>query len=1490
MAGALDLFSPAAREGFSGVFAAPTEVQERGWRAVASGSHTLMTAPTGSGKTLAAFMWCLDRLVTEASPPRGERCRVLYISPLKALAVDVERNLRAPLVGMRLHSRRLSLPVPDIGVAIRSGDTPADERRSMERTPPDILITTPESLYLLLTSAARRVLASIRWVIVDEIHSVAATKRGAHLAISLERLCALMQHEPQRIGLSATQRPLEEVGRFLGGVGREVAIVDAGTRKTLEVRVEVPVEDMANLDRGVPVPRVSRGGGLEGGVPPMDRGVPVPRVSRGGGLEGGVPLPEWADELPLPRRSIWPAIYPRLLELIQEHRSTIVFVNSRRLAERLASRLNELAEEELVLAHHGSIAREQRALVEDRLKSGELRGLVATSSMELGIDMGAVDLVVHVESPPSAATGIQRIGRAGHSVGEISRGVILPKFRGDLLGSAAVVERMLAGEIETTVVPANPLDVVAQHVVAMAAMDEWRVDDLAALLRRAHPFRDLGRRSLEAVLDMLSGRYPSEEFAELRPRIVWDRVNGTVRGRAGAQRLAVTNPGTIPDRGLYTVNIFEDGRRVGELDEEMVFESRPGETFILGASSWKIVDITPSQVLVAPAPGEPGKIAFWHGDSLSRPAELGRALGQLTRELRAVGPEEAERRLMEGAGFDERAARNLLAYLEDQAAATGAVPDDRTVVVERFRDEVGDWRVCVLTPYGGRVHAPWSLALQARLSERRGIELQTMYTDDGLALRLPDADRPLDPEDLLPDPEEVADLVSAQLPASAMFASHFRENAARALLLPRRRPGQRTPLWQQRQRSADLLKVAGGHADFPILAETFRECMADVFDLDALRELLSAIRSRQVRIVAVDTERASPFAASLLFDYVGQYLYEGDAPLAERRAQALTLDRELLAELLGSEELRELLDPAAIADLELELQGLKPERWPRDADEAHDLLARLGDLDREELAGRGVTDGWLEARVAGRRACPIRISGAARWIAAEDAARYRDALGATPPPGLPESFLEPVAEPLEGLLRRWARTHVPFLAVDAATRWGMPVSEVESALHHLAARGDLVAGAFRHGVSEREYCHAEVLRTLRRRSLAALRREAEPVPADVLARFLPGWHGVGSPAGGSDRLLDCVTGLQGLALPASVIERDVLSARVAGYRPSLLDELIAMGEVVWVGRGSLGPGDGRVALYLRAEAPRLAPEPSDLLQTEMHQKLREHLERRGASFFRDLYLAAGGGDQDVVLDALWDMVWAGEVTNDTFAPLRLLGTQSRKAAPTRRAPIVRLSQPRASGRWSLVRDLLEPSASPTERAYAQAGTLLQRHGVLTRESVVTEGWAGGFTGLYPVLRAMEEVGRIRRGYFVDGLGGSQFALPGAVDRLRAAREVEGPLVALAATDPANPYGAALPWPPEAEGRMARAAGAFVVLDSGELRLYLERGGRSLLTHGEVKAEQIRALAAAAGRAGRIEVQKVDGTPVRQSALARLLLEAGFGQSPRGLTLWPRPAA
>ena len=1446
----LDMFSPAARAWFSGAFSAPTEVQDGGWRSVAAGQHTLMSAPTGSGKTLAAFFWCIDRLATEAVPPEGERCRVLYVSPLKALTVDIERNLQAPLRGIWLQAERMGAALSPITVAIRTGDTPVRDRRHMERHPPDILITTPESLFLLLTSAARQILPSIRWVIVDEIHSMAETKRGAHLALSLERLAAITKAEPQRIGLSATQRPLSETAKFLGGTNRAVTIVDAGRIKPMEITVEVPVEDMADLERGTEV------------------------YSGPSAVIG--PEPDG------PRRSIWPAIHPRILELVRQHRSTIIFVNSRRLAERLAAAINELAGEDLVRAHHGSIAKEQRLLIEDALKAGRLPGLVATSSLELGIDMGAVDLVIQVESPTSVASGIQRIGRAGHSVGEPSKGTIFPKYRGDLLETAVVVDRMLRGEIETTRVPRNPLDVLAQQIVAMTAMEAWSVAEISELVHRAYPFSDLGPRAFESTLDMLSGRYPSDEFAELRPRIVWDRLEGKIRGRAGAQRLAVVSGGTIPDRGLFSVNLLDDGKRVGELDEEMVYEMRPGETFVLGATTWRVADITPSQVMVTPAPGEPGRIAFWHGDALGRPVEVGRAMGEAMRELTAMDPEAAVGRLRERSRFDDRAARNLLDYLSDQVQATGTVPTDRTIVIERFRDQLGDWRLSVLTPFGARVHAPWALAARARMQERLDLEVQMIYTDDGFALRLPEADRAPDIEDLLLDPEEVRELVTSQLHGSALFASRFRENAARALLLPRRRPGERTPLWQQRQRSHDLLQVASKHAEFPILIETYRECLSDVFDMDGLRELMGAIRAREVRTVVVDTERASPFASTLVFDYIGQYMYEGDAPLAERRAQALTLDKELLAELLGTEELRELLDPRAIELLELELQGLLKERWPRDTDEAADLLRRLGDLTGPEAEARGIRAEWLDQLERERRAVRVRIADEERWIAAEDVARYRDALGVALPVGLPDAFLEKVNEPLASLLVRWARTHVPFFSADPAARWRLPLREVEQALRRLAGRGDIVAGEFRPGHAGREYCHPDVLRSLRRKSLAALRREVEPVPVDVLGRFLPGWHGVGVQASGLDRLSEIIFQLQGCAIPASVLERDVLPVRVREYRPQLLDQLISMGEVVWTGRGSLGSSDGRVALYLRSDGPRLIREPEERPSGEIHERLRDHLQSRGASFFRDLYYATGSTDEDAVLDALWDMVWAGEVTNDTFLPLRMLGPRMRRNP---RRPLMRLGPPAAAGRWSLVGDLLRPQLSTTEHLHAMAGVLLQRYGVLTREAALGESISGGFAALYPVLRAMEEAGKIRRGYFIDGLGGLQFALPGAVDRLRGSRDEESKVVALAATDPASPYGTTIPWP-EHESRMARAAGAYVVLDGGELRLYLERGGRSLLTVCDVQLSHLHALAGIAARIGKLEIQSIDGQAIKGSHLDGMLREAGFGTTPKGVVLWP----
>ncbi|MFN2464859.1 MAG: DEAD/DEAH box helicase [Candidatus Dormibacteria bacterium] len=1502
MTSPLDLFGIPAKGWFEAAFEKPTPVQEAGWAAVAGGAHTLMCAPTGSGKTLAAFFWCLDQLAREPVPQDAERCRVLYVSPLKALTVDVERNLRAPLAGIAIEARRAGLAVPETTVAVRTGDTSTSERRQIERHPPDILITTPESLFLMLTSNVRQVLRSVRWVIVDEIHSLAGTKRGAHLALSLERLSHLAAQDPQRIGLSATQRPLGEVGRFLVGPSREVTLVDTGERKPLEIRVEVPVDDMANLER-------------------ESRDYSGPAAAIGAAAA-------------TPRRSIWPAIHPRLLELIQAHRSTIIFVNSRRLAERLAARLNELWAEqsegdgiaalrpdqrpsELVRAHHGSIAREQRTQIEEALKAGRLPAIVATSSLELGIDMGAVDLVIHVEAPPSVSAGLQRIGRAGHQVGEPSKGVIFPKHRGDLLEAAAVVEGMLNNQIEKTRVPRNPLDVLAQQVVAMCALDEWPLDAMLALVRRAYPYSELTPRAFNAVLDMLAGRYPSEEFAELRPRIVWDRVEGRLRGRAGAQRLAVISGGTIPDRGLFAVNLFDGppdagaremgmakagiasppgghrpGRRIGELDEEMVYEMRPGQTFILGASSWKVVDITHSEVLVTPAPGEPGTIAFWHGDAVGRPVELGRAIGRLTRETRAMPREKALASLEARSMLDPRAADNLVGFLEEQALATGAVPDDTTIVVERFRDQLGDWRLCVLTPFGARVHAPWALAVAARTEERTGMEVQAIHTDEGFAIRLPEADEPPPVSDLFMDPEEVRPLVSAQLHGSALFASRFRENAARALLLPRHRPNQRTPLWQQRQRSHDLLQVAVQHPDFPIVLETYREILSDVFDMDALSQLMAAVRQRKVRVVEAQTDHASPFASSLMFDYVAQYMYDGDAPLGERRAQALTLDRELLSELLGEEELRELISPEAIASLELELQGLLPERWPRDADEAADVLYRLGDLTSDEASARGIAAEWLADLAGHNRGVRVRVAGEDRWISVEHAAQYRDGLGVALPPGLPLETLgvDPVEEgrALRDIIVRYARTHVPFGATEPAARLRVDYDSIESGLRGLVGEGRLHSGAFSPTSAEREYSHPEVLAALRRRSLAALRREIEPVAVEAVARFLPAWHGVWSTARGHDRLAEVVRQLQGAAIPASVLERDAIPVRVFGYAPAMLDHLMSTGDVVWTGRGSLARGDGRVALYMRSEVARLLPPPGDLPGGELHRAIADHLASRGASFFADLLGGAGGAPGDELLDALWDLVWSGHVTNDTFLPVRshIAGGGSRGRRPSARRPLMRLTPPGAEGRWSLVSDLTSPAVSGTERLHATAGVLLQRHGVLTREAALSEGVAGGFAALYPVLRAMEEAGKIRRGYFVEGLGGSQFALPGAVDRLRAARQEVQEAVALAATDPANPFGVTMPWPPAAAGRAGRQAGALVVIARGKLRLYLERGGHSLMASTDAGRDDLAALASAVVHMGKVEVRTVNGDPAATSPVAEMMREVGFGISPRGLVIYP----
>jgi ATP-dependent helicase Lhr and Lhr-like helicase len=1464
-------FSPATRAWFDGSFEAPTDAQTKGWKAIAEGRHTLLLAPTGSGKTLAAFLAAIDRLTTTPPPGRDRRTSVLYISPLRALAVDIEKNLRAPLAGIQHAAERGGLTlahVPTVGV--RTGDTDARERRRLLSHPPDILITTPESLYLMLTSSARETLRSVRTVIVDEIHAIAATKRGAHLMLSLERLEELTEDAPQRIGLSATQRPLEEIARLLGGFEapgrpRDVAVVDAGRRKTLDLEIIVPVEDMADLS-----------------VRPV-----------------GAPPAQLTDEPD--HTSIWPSIHPVLLELIRAHRSTIVFVNNRRSAERLASRLNELAGEDLVRAHHGSIAREQRLEVEDALKDGRLRGIVATSSLELGIDMGAVDLVAQVEAPPSVAGGLQRIGRAGHQVGAPSIGKLIPKYRGDLLQMTVVAERMLGADIESTRYPRNPLDVLAQQLVAMSAVDEWRVEDLFDAVRRCASFAELSEDLFLAVLDMLAGRYPSDAFAELRPRIVWDRATNVVRAREGAGRLAIVSGGTIPDRGLFGV-FMPDGTRVGELDEECVYESRRGEVILLGASAWRIEDITRDRVIVVPAPGAHGKLPFWKAPGPGRPIELGRAIGRFTRELRSTRRDDALRRLQEDIGLDERASRNLVAYIDEQAEATGgAVPDDRTIVVERFRDELGDWRVCILSPFGSRVHAPWALAIEARVQERFGSGAQVLWSDDGIVLRLPEAVERIPVEDLIFEPDEIEEAVVGVLPGTTMFATVFREVAARALLLPRRLPGRRTPLWQQRQRSADLLGQAGRYPGFPMLLETTRECLRDLFDVPALREVMADLRARTTRLVAVETDKASPFSQSLLFSWIAVYMYEGDAPLAERRATALSLDRDLLRELLGTDELRELLDPRALDEVELELQRLPAGRHARHADGVHDLLRDVGPLRPDEVAAR--TDGDVDALLArvleDGRAIRVRVAGEDRYAAVEDAARLRDALGVSLPLGVPGAFTAAVERPLDDLVARYARTHGPCTTLEIAVRLGAGPDRVREALERLQTEGRVVHGAFRPAGIEPEWCEVDVLRRIRSRSLAALRREVEPVGAAALARFLPAWQGADRPRGGADALPEAIARLQGAAIPASILESDVLPARVRGFRPADLDALCASGDLVWVGAGALGATDGRVSLLFRDRAGLLAPStttPEDRPAGALHAAIRERLATRGASFWPDLVDAAGTANEGVLLRALWDLVWAGEVTNDTLAPLRASvgGTGSRRpqagrgsAQRPRPGTLRRAGPPAGAGRWSLVTDVVREVPGATERAHALAAQLLDRHGVVTREAALAEGTPGGFAAVYPVLKLMEETGAVRRGYFIAGLGGAQFAHPGAVDRLRTLREGgdAGEVVTLAAADPAQPYGAALAWP-QSRGRPSRSAGAYIVLADGEPAAFLERGAKTLVTFGADATRWADALAALVkdGRVRRIELRQIDGAAAGDHTAAPLLRQVGFTDGYRGLTL------
>jgi ATP-dependent Lhr-like helicase len=1478
------VFGRSTQAWFDETFVEPTEVQRRGWPVIASGEHALLVAPTGSGKTLAAFLAGIDAaaaLPADAAPG----VRVLYVSPLKALVYDVERNLRAPLAGIRRTAERFETAMRPIDVDVRTGDTPQRERQRQARRPAEILVTTPESLFLILGSRAREGLRTVQTVIVDEVHAMAPTKRGTHLALSLERLAELTERDPQRIGLSATVRPLDEMARFLGGA-RPVEVVDASAPPKLDLRVVVPVPDMEN--------------------------VPAPDESRPGGpILGELYTREM--NIPQKERGIWPAIYPELLERIRENRSTIVFVNSRGLCERLAQRLNDLAEEELVRAHHGSISHTKRTEIEEGLKRGSIKGIVATSSLELGIDMGAVDLVLLVESPGSVARGLQRVGRAGHQVDAISTGRVFPKFKGDLLEAAVIAARMRRGEIESLSVPRNVLDVLAQQIVAMCCDAPRTVDEIERVVRRAEPFRELSRSGLHAVLDMLSGRYPSSDFAGLRPLLSWDRTRDRLSPRRGAAMVSRMNAGTIPDRGLYGVFLGPDGPRVGELDEEMVHETRLGDHVMLGASTWRVEEITRDRVVVSPAPGEPGRLPFWKGEGPGRPIELGHALGAFVRRVGELPRERAVEWLAEEAALDAFAAENLVGYIHDQREQTGGLPTDRSITIERFRDELGDWRVCILTPFGSRIHAPWSMAIRRLLTGRSDGDVQVMYTDDGIVLRFADVDELPDPTALIPDPDEIEDLVTEQLADTALFAGLFRENAVRSLLMPRRRPTQRNPLWAQRLKAQQLLSTVRRYPSFPIVIETYRQALGDVFDMPGLTGLLRDVRSRAVRVHEVETRRASPFARSIVFAYVAAYMYESDAPSAERRAQALTLDRGLLAELLGQAELRELIDPQVLDELERELQHLADGYRARDADELHDLLRHLGDLSLAETDERSTGDPqpWLAELADQRRAIEIGVGGEPRWVAAENAALYRDALGCMPPSGLPDTFLQPVERPLESLLARFARHHGPFQPEQPAERYGLRASQVEPVLRQLESDGVLVLGEIRPGGSRLDWCDAEILRRLKRRTLARLRKEVAPVDAGTLGAFLPGWHGVGSPRRGQDRLLEAVARLEGLALPWSTLSMVLLPERVAGFRLDTLDVLAASGAVVWVGRGAVGARDGRVVLCLREHAAVLLPPPEPYEPASgLHAAILGHLEQRGASFIvelqRNALKADPSANREAFREALWDLVWQGLVTNDTFAPLRSLG----HATPRNTRSRARRHGTATGGRWSLVADLTDPDVTDTERSVALANMLLERYGIVSREAAHVEELPGGFTAVYRTLRTMEETGRVRRGYFVEGLSGAQFSPAGAADRLRAARNeeerdepcTEGDVRVLAALDPANAYGALLPWPAtgaadeESEHRPRRIPGAAVVLVRGRPALYLGPRGRNLVTFPDTARRAPGALDVAIDalhrlppglRRGRVIVEKIDGRPARESPHYERLRERGLQVDYRGLVVEPR---
>lgn len=1465
--GLAEYFSAVTREWFTASFDSPTPAQLQAWQAIADGKHTLVIAPTGSGKTLSAFLWAIDQLMTSkasAEPGPSPGVSVVYVSPLKALAVDIEKNLRKPLAGI---AERTGSQNP-VAVGVRTGDTTPADRRRLVSHPPDILITTPESLFLMLTSAARTTLSTVTTVIVDEIHALAGNKRGTHLAVSLERLERITRTPPQRIGLSATVRPAAAVAHFLAGA-RPVAIIEPVSTKHIDLSVIVPVADLTN---------------------------PPSAVDHEGNNSGP---------------TIWPHVYRRITQAIAEHESTLVFANSRRLAERLTTQINELWRDShtveqlendrsapLARAHHGSVSKENRKEIEDDLKSGRLRAVVATSSLELGIDMGAVDLVIQVQSPPSVSSGLQRVGRSGHQVGATSRALIFPTHRGDLLASAVTIESMESGRLEPIRPPSNPLDVLAQQVVAMVALDEWRDDELFALITLAGPYSKLPRASFDAVLDMLAGRYPSEDFAKLRPRVTWDRTTGLLTPRSGSQRLAVTSGGTIPDRGHFAVMLAtgDQSRRVGELDEEMVYESRVGEVFALGSASWRIEEITADRVLVTPAPGRVAKMPFWHGDALGRPAELGLEIGKFLRTFNDASPT---------SGLDQASRRNLTAYLSEQRQATGTLPSDRTIVIEQFTDEIGDRRIVIHSPLGARVLAPWALIISHHLQDRYGMDAQVMPADDGIVLRLPeDGSTGVNDdlvEDLLVQPADVMPMVTRLVGGSALFASRFRECASRALMFGLKDPRRRSPLWQQRQRSAQLLAAAAQFESFPIVLETVREVLQDVYNVPALVRLMQQVTDGDVSVVTVRTSHASPMARSLLFGYVAQFLYEGDTPLAERKSAALSLDETLLSELLGTAELRELLDPEAIRQVESRLQRTG-DRAANNDDHAWDTLRVVGPLKESELEARGITRTRRAALLGNRRAFEFEHDDG-QWLAAsQDAGFLRDALGVDLPGSVDTAYLDPRPNAAVDLVHRYANCHGPFASADICQRFGLNDSDVTHVLEQLLNSGAVVRGAFRPGHSGTEWCQSDSLKIIRRASAAAYAGQVEPIEPRVFARFPVQWQSVDSANAarqfrGVDGLLAVIEALAGAPLPASQLESLILSSRVRDYTPAMLDELTNCGEVVWWGIAAL-PKNGWVGLAPSDIAPvYLAARPE--LQDEIDLAVLEALNAGGGWFAHQIAdRVPGNPSMEQVNESLWRLVWSGYITNDSIAPLRGLGSHKSQPRPFRRRHVaVRDRRQSAAGRWST---LPQTAFDKPESAIVRAENMLRRHGIVARGTVLAE--RSTFGPYYRALSVMEEKGRCRRGYFVAGMGGAQFGLSTAIDLARSIETTRIPpaepaitspaALVSAAADPVNPYGAALAWPESPTPfRPGRKAGAIVVLVESQAVVYHERGGANLLVW---EAPQDRLRSAADSLVSAVDdrsipalaIKRINGRPYIEHDFAEMLSTAGAYRTPSAIRVRP----